>query len=280
MNYNTLISPKELSNWMQDSNKELVVLDASASEKEYQKYLQSHIKGARFVFNEDLSRPVTDASLGGRHPLPSIEAFEKTLQKLGITKNSTVVIYDNQGGANAASRFWWMLQSVGHTQSYVLDGGYQAALKYGIAMQSQQDEIQQVAPYGLKGFMWPTIEIDQIVDNQNKKDNVLIDVRQGFRYDGISEPIDLLAGHIPGAVNICFDQNLDAEGNFKSKQDLRQLYHSVVEGCNAVNIQCGSGVTACHTILALVHAGFDLPTLYVGSWSEYSRNNFPKITKE
>lgn len=280
MSYTPLISPKELSKWMQDSTKELVVLDASASEKEYQKYLQSHIKGARFVFNEDLSSPVTDASLGGRHPLPSIQEFEKTLQRLGITKNSTVVIYDNQGGANAASRFWWMLQSVGHKQTYVLDGGYQGALQQGIVMESQEEPEVEVAPYGLSSFAWPTIEIDQIVDNQNKEDNVLIDVRQSQRYNGITEPIDLLAGHIPGAVNICFDQNLDEKGYFKSKQELRELYQNVVQGKEKVNIQCGSGVTACHTILALVHAGFDLPTLYVGSWSQYSRSDYPKVTKQ
>lgn len=282
MRYNTIISPETLKELLQAPAEDLVILDASGTSKDYELFLKHHIESAVFVPGSFLSQPGIDPVSGGRHPLPIIEEFCNSLGQLGISKSSTVVIYDNKNGANQASRLWWMLQSIGHSQTFVLDGGFQQALSQGVPMESGQGKVNKVKPYKAIAFNWPTIDLDQVVENQSKATHLLIDVREQQRYDGIIEPIDLLAGHIPGAINIAFEKNLQPNGRFLSKEQLYNTYSRVLENFDMQNVavHCGSGVTACHTILSLVHAGFDLPALYVGSWSQYSRSDYPKITKD
>jgi thiosulfate/3-mercaptopyruvate sulfurtransferase len=216
-----------------------------------------------------------DVSIGGRHPLPTTEEFSKTLSELGITPETWVVVYDDKNGANAAARFWWMLRSIGHQKVQVLSGGIQAAIQAGFPVWSAVEVPTQVESYPIQDWQWPTIDL-QGMDEMILKDNfVVIDVREPQRFKGETEPIDLVAGHIPGAINIPFTTNLDENGFILSPEELKEKYQKAFENIDSDNrvVHCGSGVTACHTLLAMTVAGLSLPKLYVGSWSEWSRNN-------
>ncbi|MGB6035618.1 MAG: sulfurtransferase [Cryomorphaceae bacterium] len=255
----------------------IVVINAGAPSREA--YAKKHIEGAIYVdLNEDLSDIKEDAADGGRHPLPAAKAFGKTLGGLGITPDSHVVIYDDKGGINAAARFWWMLRSVGHEKAQVLDGGLQAAEREGLPINDAKVNVEATKAYPVTDWQWPTSTIDEVERASVTRQSVIIDVREAYRYKGESEPIDLVAGHIPGAVNIPLQENLDENGLFLSPLSLRKKYGAILDEYDAT-IHCGSGVTACQTILALASAGFKVPKLYVGSWSEWSRNDKP-IGKE
>lgn len=254
----------------------IVLVDATNSPTAYQNYQQSHLKGALFVdVNTQLADIKEDVSLGGRHPLPTEEQFSKTLTDLGITPETWVVVYDDKNGANAAARFWWMLRSIGHDKVQVLSGGIQAAIQAGFPTHSAVEVANQVESYPVQHWQWPTIDLQGMDEMIQKEHFVVIDVRESARFKGETEPIDLVAGHIPGATNIPFTANLDAEGFFLSPEALKTKYQKAFENTPAENrvVHCGSGVTACHTLLALAVADLPLPKLYVGSWSEWSRNN-------
>ncbi|HKK38560.1 MAG TPA: sulfurtransferase [Cryomorphaceae bacterium] len=256
---------------------DLVIINAGSPSREA--YAKKHIEGALYAdLNDDLSEISADAAEGGRHPLPSVETFAKTLAKLGITPDTHVVIYDDKGGANAAARFWWMLRSIGHEKVQVLNGGLQAAERQGIPTNDAKPEVKATQDYPVSDWHWPLSNIYEVEKAADDRNSVIIDVREAYRYKGESEPIDLIAGHIPGAINIPLQENLDKNGMFLSPKELRRKYGAILHEYDAT-IHCGSGVTACHTILALDSAGFDVPKLYVGSWSEWSRNEKP-IGKE
>lgn len=251
----------------------LVVVNAGGGPAAKAAYDQKHLLGALYVaLDKDLSDIKPNAANGGRHPLPTPESFGKTLSRLGITPQSHVVIYDDKGGANAAARFWWMLRSIGHREAYVLNGGLQAAQHQGLPMSSTPAKPKAAPPYPTEGWQWPVSIIQKVATAAADPRAVVIDVREAYRYLGESEPIDLVAGHIPGAINIPLQENLDEKGMFLSPAELRAKYEPVLKQRQAI-IHCGSGVTACHTILALASAGFEIPSLYVGSWSEWSRND-------
>jgi thiosulfate/3-mercaptopyruvate sulfurtransferase len=254
----------------------IVLVDATNSPTAYQNYQQSHLQGALFVdVNFQLADINEDVSIGGRHPLPTTEEFSKTLSELGITPETWVVVYDDKNGANAAARFWWMLRSIGHQKVQVLSGGIQAAIQAGFPVWSAVEVPTQVESYPIQDWQWPTIDL-QGMDEMILKDNfVVIDVREPQRFKGETEPIDLVAGHIPGAINIPFTTNLDENGFILSPEELKEKYQKAFENIDSDNrvVHCGSGVTACHTLLAMTVAGLSLPKLYVGSWSEWSRNN-------
>jgi thiosulfate/3-mercaptopyruvate sulfurtransferase len=225
--------------------------------------------------NTQLADIKDDVSIGGRHPLPTLEQFSKTLTDLGITPETWVVVYDDKNGANAAARFWWMLRSIGHKKVQVLSGGIQAAFQAGFPTSSAVEVPTQVESYPVQHWQWTTIDL-QGMDEMILKDRfVIIDVRESQRYRGETEPIDLVAGHIPSATNIPFTTNLDTEGFFLSSEELKTKYQKAFENTNPENrvVHCGSGVTACHTLLALAIADLPMPKLFVGSWSEWSRNN-------
>ncbi len=269
-----IITPNQLLEAVQTNA--IVLVDATNSPTAYQNYQQSHLLGALFVdVNTQLADIKEDVSIGGRHPLPTVEQFSKTLSHLGITPETWVVVYDDKYGANAAARFWWMLRSIGHEKVQLLSGGIQAAIQAGFPTSSVVEVPTQVESYPIQSWQWSTIDL-QGMDDMIQKDNfIVIDVRESQRYRGETEPIDLVAGHIPGATNIPFMTNLDANGFFLSPEELKEQYQKAFENIPEENrvVHCGSGVTACHTLLALAIADMPMPKLYVGSWSEWSRNN-------
>lgn len=259
------------------SNPNVMIFDASNNKNARINYENNHLNGAYFVdINAQLADIKNDFSDGGRHPLPTIQKFAKTLTDLRITNEKHIVIYDDNDGSNAAARFWWMLKSIGHVKVQVLNGGLAQAKKYNFPFSSEIEPIQKLEkPYQFDQWKLPTINIQEIENILNNPNYLIVDVRDTARFQGKTEPIDLIAGHIPSAINIPFKENLDENGCFISQSELVIKYKKAFENIKTENIvvHCGSGVTACHTLLALDYAEMDIPKLYVGSWSEWSRNN-------
>jgi len=273
MKISPIINSEELLNLNPEN---LVIVDAGSGDSAYQNYLQNHLEGALYVdLNIDLAEIPANAKNGGRHPLPSLEKFAKVLQRLGIHENSHVIVYDDKNASNAAARFWWMLRSAGIEKVQVLNGGFELARKKGLSITAEIIEAKKVEKLYLKEWKLPKVNIDFIKKNSENPDFLVVDVREKDRYDGKTEPIDEIAGHIPGAINIPFKENLNEDGTFKDSEILRKKYEEYFNNnpSDKISIHCGSGVTACHTLLALAYAGFEIPNLYVGSWSEWSRNN-------
>lgn len=258
-------------------NSDVLLFDVSNSKNAKTNYETEHIEGAIFVdLNTQLSGNKDDISKGGRHPLPTPENFAKTLAMLGVAKDKHIIVYDTQNGSNAAARFWWMLTSVGIRKVQVLNGGLNQVNKIQLPLSSRTEMVTSPAePNYVSQWDLPTIEIDQVQIVSRDPKCLVIDVRSKERFDGNVEPIDLIAGHIPGAINIPFTENLAPNGLFLKPEQLRKKYTSFLRGINPENIviHCGSGVTACHTLLALAYAEMKLPKLYVGSWSEWSRRS-------
>lgn len=258
-------------------NPDVMIFDVSNSKNAKANYETEHLEGAVFVdLNIQLADIKSDFSDGGRHPLPEIETFAKTLTDLGISKDNHIVIYDDKNASNAAARFWWMLKSVRHEKVQVLNGGLNQAKKNHFPLSSKTKIIKRASqPYLIDQWNLPTIEINEVEKVSQNPNYLVVDVRDKERYEGKTEPIDLIAGHIPGAINIPFTENLDESGLFLKPNELRTKYETLFGEINAENIviHCGSGVTACHTLLSLDYAEMKIPNLYVGSWSEWSRNN-------
>lgn len=258
-------------------NSDVMIFDVSNGKNATSKYETEHIEGAFFVdLNTQLADIKNDFAEGGRHPLPKIETFAKTLTDLGISKNKHIVLYDDKNSSNASARFWWMLKSVGHEKVQVLNGGLNQAKNNNFPLSSKMERAQTVSEsYQIEKWNLPIIEISEVENVSLNPNYLVVDVRDKERYDGISEPIDLIAGHIPGAVNIPFIENLDQNGLFLNPIELRNKYETIFGDIKNENIvvHCGSGVTACHTLLALDYAEMEIPKLYVGSWSEWSRNS-------
>ncbi len=252
----------------------LVLLDARSGTHAKRIYLESHIKGARFIALEsDLSKGANHPELGGRHPLPDISDFARTLQRLGIQRNSKIVVYDDLSGANAAARTWWMLRAAGLSNVQVLDGGIQKAIDQDIDTESGQIQVEPGEPLTLTDWRLPLIDRNQVEEKLETGELQLIDVREEERFNGHREPIDPIAGHIQGAVNIPFVENLNDKGTFLTKEELQKKYSLFTESSyQNTAVHCGSGVTACHTLLAFEIEDLPLPALYVGSWSEWCRN--------
>ena len=245
------------------------------------KYSQQHLKGALFVdLDTELADIKPDASNGGRHPLPDPGQFAALLTRLGITPTTHVILYDDKNGSNAAARLWWMLQSIGHKKVQVINGGFAAAIAAGFPLSSNEERALITEPYGEVNWGLPLSTMQEVENVAADDDFIVIDVRDRERYNGEKEPIDLIAGHIPGAVNIPFTNNLDSNGFFLPAAELKKIYTAELKNRKTENVivHCGSGVTACHTILAMAYAGIPIPKLYVGSWSEWSRNNKPIAT--
>lgn len=274
-----IISPSELQKL---SIENLIILDARTGKDARQIYLEKHIKGARFIdLDKDLAEIGKDAAFGGRHPLPTPEKFAETLSDLGIAENSHIVVYDDKNGSNAAARAWWMLRSFGFENVQVLDGGIQAAEKNNMEFSSGEEIFEKAGLIKKEGWDLPVSSLEEVENELKSNSSTVIDVRDAYRYRGESEPIDLVAGHIPGAINIPFSENLDENGLFLSPEALKEKYNQLLKDKpEHLIIHCGSGVTACHTILALAHAGFKTPNLYVGSWSEWSRREGKEIAKD
>ena len=273
MNNSPVIQIEEFTEIQDQEN--VLLIEAGSSRENYSK---KHLENAFYLdLNEDLSEVLENAKNGGRHPLPKIENFAKTLVKIGAKKDSHFVIYDDKNGANAAARLWWTLRSVGFKKVQVLNGGLQTAEKSGLKTTSEIPVSNKSENLELTNYQLPQKNLEEVKESSITKDKIIIDVRETARYNGEIEPIDLVAGHIPNAINIPFSANLDENGLFKSPEILKDQYFKILEGKNSEDIivHCGSGVTACHTLLAMEYAGLEIPNLYIGSWSEWSSNELP-----
>lgn len=257
------------------ANKAVILLDVRAGSTAETDYLHWHIAGALWVdLNSSLAEIPSDFAKGGRHPLPSPAKFSRVLSSLGIQFDSHVIVYDDKAGVNAAARCWWMLRAAGIENVQVLNGGLQAAEELGLPMKTGKEIPGSTSQFNFEDWKLPLVNMEDVNQMSGERQGVIIDVRDAYRYRGESEPIDLVAGHIPGAINIPFSENLDDLGCFLSPEILRSKYSDVIAKNNRgeVVVHCGSGVTACHTLLAIEYAGLPVPSLYVGSWSEWSRN--------
>ncbi|CAD0005495.1 sulfurtransferase [Flavobacterium chungangense] len=280
-NWFPIISPETLLLLKKSSG--IILVDARAGLNAEENYKNEHLKGARYVdLNKDLATADCNPANGGRHPLPSLDKFAEVLSKLGITPQSHVIIYDDKNGSNAASRFWWMLKAVGHEKVQVLNGGLLAAMQAGFPVSSETESFEKAEKYPVTNWELSLSNIKEVDKARNNPENIVIDVRDKKRFEGLTEPLDLIAGHIPGAVNVPFSENLDENGFYLSAEKLAKKYTEILGTIKPENVivYCGSGVTACHTLLAMDYAGIPIPQLYVGSWSEWSRNNLPINTKK
>jgi thiosulfate/3-mercaptopyruvate sulfurtransferase len=275
-----LISAAELAERLVDVR----VLDVRGGEAGRSAYLSEHIEGASWVdLDRDLAAVGEDAAVGGRHPLLPIEAWCRRLGDWGIAPGTDVVVYDAAGGAFAAARAWWMLRAVGHRRVAVLDGGWQAAVEAGIPKAAASPPSRSCEGYPApEGRTWqmPTVSADDVEELRFDSARRLIDVRSPIRYRGDEENLDPIAGHIPGAVNLPYAENLSDDGRFRDRAALRSLFEERLgrDSGEALTVYCGSGVTACHTLFALELAGFSGAGLYVGSWSEWCRSERPRAT--
>ncbi|MBC7398886.1 MAG: sulfurtransferase [Mucilaginibacter sp.] len=256
-----------------------VIIDARGGADAHQRYLNGHLPNAIFAsLDDDLAAHPDDPAYGGRHPLPSTADFAATLTRWGITPQTFVVVYDDKSAAMGGARLWWMLNAIGYTNVQVLNGGLQAAINAAITLST--DDVQPTPakqPYPTPTEYKNTVTIDEAGKAALSDDKVVIDVRENARYLGRTEPIDKIAGHIPGAINLFYADNLDAEMKYRSPRELAALYNNAIGDTKPENVivHCGSGVTACHTLLGMAYAGIEGPKLYVGSWSEWSRRDLP-----
>lgn len=260
-----------------------ILIDARAGKDTYDRYLAGHLKNAAYVdLDRDLAAPVTDASQGGRHPLPAIEDFAALLGRLGITPDSHVVVYDDKAAAFGGARFWWMLKAIGHQNVQVLNGGLQAAKDAGIELSTEEYTPTQVEVYPITSGFAGTVTIKEVAIAAHDPNRIVIDVRETPRYLGITEPIDLIAGHIPGAFNLPYATNLATDGKYLDADTLRKFYDDAIGSVahQDIVVHCGSGVTACHTLLGMEYAGISGAKMYVGSWGEWSRRGLPIGTSE
>lgn len=275
-----IIQPEELLK-LKRQNKEFILIDADGDGKE--RYQTNHLDGAYFVdLKNDLSGSTDNPTIGGRHPLPHPSAFAETISKLGITPDIHVIIYDDKNGSNAAARFWWMLTAIGYENVQVLNGGLKGALKVGFPSNAdiKNPKLVQIDT-SISEWQLPLASIDEVEVASKTLGRPIVDVRAKNRYDGLTEHLDLIAGHIPNAINIPLTENLDELGAFQQPNFLQQKYRDTFKDIapEKIIVHCGSGVTACHTLLAFAYAGLPIPSLYVGSWSEWSRSGNPMILK-
>ena len=268
-----IISSNDLEHLINDEN--TVFIHAGANVENL--FDKKHIKGAVYLDLDQHLSDLKNPKNGGRHPLPACEDFNQLLGKFGIEEDAHILIYDDKNGAIAASRLWWMLKGIGHSKVQVINGGLQAMEKAGLPLTNETTKASSIqrSPLHFTNWQLPTISMSQVQKCVNDDSKLIIDVRANERYKGITEPIDPVAGHIPSAINIPFSSNLNENGDFLSPSELKNIYSPLFDNYPSKDtiFHCGSGVTACHSILALTYAGFEIPNLYVGSWSEWCRNN-------
>ncbi|QWD86704.1 sulfurtransferase [Polynucleobacter paludilacus] len=228
-------------------------------------YLENHIPGALYVdLDQDLSGSKTGKN--GRHPLPSAEAWAETKTRLGMDNNTLVVAYDNQGSI-FASRLWWMLKATGHANVRVLDGGLDAWS--GPIGKTPRQPSASAHPIDAMPYVGLAL-MEEVLTNLQTHQKKIVDARASDRFHGENETLDPVGGHIPGALNHCYKENLSGK-LFKSPEQLYQDYVKLLGTTKAAEVihQCGSGVTACHNLLAMEVAGLRGARLYAGSWSEW-----------
>ena len=291
--FNTLISVEQLAQ-LQASGKPLMVFDCSFDLMNppagHEQYLQAHIPTAVFAdLDKNLSAPhgspddkgqvatSNQAASGGRHPLPTRERFSVWLSSIGFSNDMQAVVYD-RNGANYCGRLWWMLRWAGHDAVAVLDGGLQAWQTAGQAVRSGEEAAHFQSNFELGQPLETLKTVDQVESDLGQPTQTLIDARAPARYRGEVEPMDPVAGHIPGALNRPFASNIAADGRFKPAALLKAEFDELLAGRDPATIvhQCGSGVSATPNVLAMRIAGFAPTALFAGSWSEWcSQPNRP-----
>ena len=232
-------------------------------------YRAGHIPGAVYAsLNDDLSAPRTGTS--GRHPLPSVDALAATMSSLGIDRSTQVVVYDQDSGLYA-SRLWWSLKYLGHDAVALLDGGWAKWVREGRPVKSG-DESRTPAVFEPAPRAGMRLGVDEVIARGADARTLLVDARGPDRFEGRSETIDPVAGHIPGAVNHFYKWNVTDEGTMLPPEALREKFAALLGDRRPEDVvmYCGSGVSACHNLLAMEHAGLPAPPLYPGSWSEWS----------
>ncbi|GHT83051.1 sulfurtransferase [Betaproteobacteria bacterium] len=269
-----LISAQALSGLSAAASNNLLIADCSFElsnpAQGYQLYQQAHIPGAVYVH---LDRDLCGAKTGrnGRHPLPDRDIFVERVRELGIGNDTLVVAYDNAGGPYAA-RLWWLLRWLGHDKVAVLDGGLEGWRQAGYDTTSGDagNETQRVE-FIAGASLVRTVNFADVLDNLASRQALVVDARAPDRFRGENETIDPVGGHIPGAVNRFFRDNLDALGFFKQPAQLHAEFTAVLGTWTSRQVinQCGSGVTGCHNLLAMEIAGLGDSVLYPGSWSEW-----------
>ena len=295
--YTTLITPEQLRT-LRASGQPQMLFDCSFELMKPQagdaQYLEAHIPGA---VRADLDRHLSamhgapgrhgvvtaqaaDApASGGRHPLPNREKFAIWLSSIGFANDMQAVVYDRQG-ANYCGRLWWMLKWAGHEAVAVLDGGLQAWQASGAEVAAGEEPGHFRSNFELRAPLAHLVDADAVLARLDSPAQTVLDARAGPRFRGETEPLDPVAGHIPGALNRPFVQNLDAQGRFKAPQDLRAEFEQLLQGRDPAGVvhHCGSGVSAVPNVIAMEVAGLGPTALYAGSWSEWSRN--PRLPVE
>jgi len=279
MRYTTLIDTAVLAANLGDPSFAIVdcrfdLKDTSAGERAY---AEAHIPGAVYAHvDRDLSGEKSGTN--GRHPLPPVETFVATLGRLGIEAGTQVVVYDHDSGG-FASRLWWMLRWLGHDNAAVLDGGFAKWQREGRPVTAESPATEQTT--FVPTLVRPTVSAMGVAASLPRHDLLLLDARAAERYRGDVEPLDAVAGHIPGALNRPYARNLGADGTFRPARELRSEIDAILHGRSVDDVvhYCGSGVSACHNVLAMAIAGYPLTRLYPGSWSEWSADAKRPVAK-
>jgi thiosulfate/3-mercaptopyruvate sulfurtransferase len=272
--YETIIHVEELRRLMTHAADILVLdceFDLGDPDQGRATYLASHLPGARHVdLERDLSAPVTGSN--GRHPLPARTGFAATMRRLGLKHGQQVVAYDGSGGIYAA-RLWWMLRWLGHAPVAVLEGGRQAWIDAGLPLQEGEPPSAHEGDFtGAEPLVGMPVTADEVLANIGTGELQVIDARDAARFGGAPHPLDTVSGHIPGASNRFYRDNLDAHGRLRPAEELAEGFTAALAGkpADRAVLQCGSGVTACHNALAMEIAGLKGARLYPGSWSEWT----------
>jgi thiosulfate/3-mercaptopyruvate sulfurtransferase len=280
MAFTTLISTAALASRLDDPAYLVVDCRFKLDDTQWgeREYAAAHIPGARYAhLDRDLSGAKTGTN--GRHPLPDARSLAGTFGRLGVTRGVQVVAYDQDNGMYA-SRLWWLLRFMGHDAAAVLDGGFAKWTAEGRATGSgvEHDAAQTFTGAPRSDMIVDAAAVASLAGSSQTR---LVDARAPQRYRGEVEPLDKVAGHIPGASNYFFQQNLDDNGTFRTPEDLREKLRGALGDVSARDIvcYCGSGVTACHNLLALEHAGLKGARLYPGSWSEWCADETRPVQK-
>ena len=277
---NILVSPAELAGHLTDP--QWIVFDTRHDLMDPAKgprlYAEGHIPGAFFLhMDDDLAAPKTGTN--GRHPMPDIHEFAAKINQCGVTPDSQVVVYDDIGG-NFAVRLWWMLRWLGHEKAALLDGGYPLWTKEGHPV-SKEAPAPREGSFVPRPHLGSTVDVHFMEQHHGDPSIKVLDARAAERFQGLKEPIDPVAGHIPGAINRFWQQNLNPDGRFKAPKQLRAEFEQLLgpEAERTVHM-CGSGVTACHNAFAMELAGLPPGRLYPGSWSEWVSDPARPVAKQ
>jgi thiosulfate/3-mercaptopyruvate sulfurtransferase len=281
MTFTTLIDPTQLADHLHDPqwiifDCRFTLTDTAAGRRAYN---EGHIPSARYAhLDEDLSSPITPAT--GRHPLPNPEILARKLGAWGVDETKQVVVYDATFGAMAA-RLWWLLRWLGHHNVALLNGGFPRWQREGFPITATAPTVHATT-FRANINTALVVGADEVERIRVESDYRLFDARAEERFSGAVEPLDKIAGHIPGAINLPWEDNLDFGGNFQAPAKLQESYASILDGVAPEHVihMCGSGVTACHNIFAMEHAGLRGARLYAGSWSEWITDPRRAIAKD